>query len=63
MGMKGIVEGNTKDECWEAFMKVDKKARGSGLERYSPENKQEAYKEMIKNKESGKYELTFLFDN
>ncbi len=44
-------------------MKVDKKARGIGLERYSPENKEEAYKEMTKNEQTGKYELTFRFDN
>jgi len=63
MGMKGKVDGKTKEECWRAFMKVDKKARGIGLERYSPENKEEAYKEMTKNEQTGKYELTFRFDN
>lgn len=64
MGMHGTVVGETKDKCWESFMKIDKEARGKyGLQRFSPENETEAYKEMTKNEETGKYELQYRFDN
>jgi hypothetical protein len=60
--MRGQVRGRTKDECWRNYLD-DERARDGLLLDVIPNNKQEAYAAMKKDKAIGLWTLEFVFTN
>lgn len=63
MGMRGKVEGKTKEECRKEILRADRDARKVFMTRDYPPNKAGAFKQMKQNERTGLWIVDVRHDN
>ncbi len=64
MGMRGKVQGKSKEECWAEVVKATREASKVYMMSLNyPPNKEEAFEQMKKDEETGLWVLSVHFDN
>ena len=65
MGIRDKVRGKTQQECWHKFVEIEREIQKTQpyMDRVFPVSQKDAYDRMVKDEETGEYELSFLIDN